>query len=104
MMNAAALNGHGQLPGCFGSRLFSSSRMLAIYFAPAGLAAAPLPPAFASSVCARLIEMFMLNSLMRLPDLSGEGTALISTSSGFSRYGEAPRLRIHVETRAFDCA
>jgi len=37
------------------------------------------------SACARLIEMFMLNSLMRLPDLSGAATALISTSSGFSR-------------------
>jgi hypothetical protein len=67
--------------------------------------AAPLAGAVRpSSARARLIEMFMLNSLTRLPDLSGLGTALISTSSGFSRYGEAPRLRMSVETRAFDCA
>src|SRR6185312_15127509 len=66
--------------------------------------AAFLAPATASSGWARLIEMFMLNSFTRLPDLSGAGTALISTSSGFSRYGEAPRLRMSVETRAFDCA
>ena len=38
-----------------------------------------------SSGRARLMEMFMLNSLTRPPDLSGLGTALISTSSGFSR-------------------
>ena len=41
---------------------------------------------------------------MRPPACAGTGTSLISTSSGFSSYGDASRLRISVETRAFDCA
>ena len=76
-----------------------------MYVRATGLAGAPFAGgARESSGRARLIEMFMLNSLTRPPDLSGAATALISTSSGFSRYGEAPRLRISVETRAFDWA
>ena len=38
------------------------------------------------------------------PSAPGDGTDLISTSSGCVSHGDASMLRISVETRAFDCA
>src|SRR5690348_12011341 len=66
----------------------------------AGALGAALPALAGSSACRRLRLTFMLNSETRLLLTV---TALISTSSGFSRYGDAEKLRISVETRAFDC-
>src|ERR1700674_2168093 len=53
-----------------------------------------------SSGLARLILILRLNSLARTLFTVAD---LISTSSGDSSQGEAARLRINVEMRAFDC-
>src|SRR4030095_9033055 len=51
-----------------------------------------------------LILALSVNSLIRRSLAVGEGTSLISTSSGCVSDGEASMLRMSVETRALDCA
>ena len=66
---------------------------------------APAAPAFGSSGgAACLIWTFSVNSFTRRSFVTGEGTDLISTSSGCCSQGDDSMLRINVETRALDCA
>ena len=83
-------------------------RLLSLLVLPWEAAAPAGGAAFEARVggAARFSWKASVNSLMRasLSFAPGDGTALISTSSGWVSHGEDSMLRISVETRAFDWA